>query len=49
MYEKIHNKKLNNLHNITSKIINKNQIIVLEDLNVNGMMKNHNLAKIRSI
>jgi putative transposase len=44
-HEKIYNKKLNNLHNITSKIINENQIIVLEDLNVSGMLQNHKLAK----
>jgi putative transposase len=31
--------------NITTKIVSENQIIVLEDLNVSGMMKNHKLAK----
>jgi putative transposase len=44
-YEKIKNQKQDFLHNITTKIINENQVIVLEDLNVSGMMKNHKLAK----
>lgn len=33
------------LHKITSKIIDKNQVIVLEDLKVSNMMKNHCLAQ----
>ena len=44
-HEQIKNQKISYLHNITSKIINENQVIVLEDLNVSGMMKNHKLAK----
>lgn len=44
-HEKIKNRKQDYLHNITTKIINENQVIVLEDLNVSGMMKNHKLAK----
>jgi putative transposase len=44
-HEKIKNQKQDFLHNITTKIINENQVIVLEDLNVSGMMKNHKLAK----
>ena len=43
-HEKIKNQKQDYLHNITTKIINENQVIVLEDLNVSGMMKNHKLA-----
>lgn len=30
---------------ITNKLINENQVICIEDLNVNGMLKNHHLAK----
>ena len=45
VHEKIKNKKQDYLHNITTKIVNENQIIILEDLNVSGMMKNHKLAK----
>jgi putative transposase len=33
------------LHKLTSKIIRENQTIVIEDLNVKGMMQNHKLAK----
>jgi len=44
-HEKIYDIRLNYIHNITSKIINDNQVIVLEDLNVEGMLKNHCLAK----
>jgi len=44
-YEKIKNKKQDYIHKLTSKIICENQTIVLEDLNVSGMMKNHKLAK----
>ena len=33
------------LHKLSSQIINENQVIVSEDLNVSGMVKNHKLAK----
>lgn len=45
IYEKITNIRKDNIHKITSQIVNDNQIIVCEDLNVTGMMKNHHLAK----
>ena len=45
IYEKIKNQRLNYLHQITSKLVNENQIICIEDLNVKGMMYNHKLAK----
>lgn len=44
-YEKLDNIKINYLHNITSKLVSENQTIVIEDLNVSGMLKNHNLAR----
>jgi len=44
-YEKLNNKKENYLHHITNQLLNENQVIIIEDLNVKGMMKNHNLAK----
>jgi putative transposase len=44
-YERIGNQKLDYLHNITSKLVNENQVIIMEDLNVSGMMQNHNLAR----
>ena len=45
VHEKIKNQRLNYLHQITSKLVNENQIICIEDLNVSGMMFNHKLAK----
>jgi putative transposase len=45
VYEKLNNKKENYLHHITNKLLNENQVIVIENLNVRGMMQNHNLAK----
>ncbi|MGC8713332.1 MAG: IS200/IS605 family element RNA-guided endonuclease TnpB [Leptodesmis sp.] len=33
------------LHKLSRKIVNENQVIVTENLNVKGMVKNHNLAK----
>ena len=45
LHERIRNQKQDFLHNITTKIINENQVIILEDLNVSGMLKNHKLAK----
>ena len=44
-YEKLTNLKQNHLHKISNSLINENQVICKEDLNVNGMMKNHKLAK----
>ena len=44
-YEKLNNIKENYLHKVTNKLLNENQIIVMEDLCVSGMMKNHKLAK----
>jgi len=44
-YEKLNNKKENYLHHITNRLLDENQVIVIEDLNVKGMLKNHNLAK----
>ena len=45
MHEKIVNQRKDFLHKLSSKIINENQVIVLEDLKVKNMLKNHNLAK----
>jgi len=45
LYEKLNNVKENYLHHVVNQILNENQVIVIENLNVSGMMKNHNLAK----
>ena len=44
-HEKLNNQKNNYLHHVTNSLLNDNQVIVMEDLNVKGMMKNHKLAK----
>ena len=43
--EKIRNQRLWYIHHIVNQLLNENQVIVMEDLNVSGMMKNHKLAK----
>jgi putative transposase len=45
IHVKIANIRHNNIHQITSKLINENQVICLEDLSVKNMMSNHCLAK----
>jgi putative transposase len=45
LYYHISNIRKDCLHKITSKIIDENQVIVLEDLKVSNMMKNHKLAQ----
>lgn len=44
-HEKIVNQRKDYLHKLSSKIINESQVIVLEDLKVSNMLKNHKLAK----
>lgn len=44
-HEKVKNCRLDYIHKVTSKIIRENQTVIIEDLNIEGMMKNHNLAK----
>lgn len=45
LHQKITNQRKDFLHKISSKLINENQVIVIEDLRVSNMMKNHKLAK----
>lgn len=45
IHEKIHNTRIDNLHKISHKLVQENQLIVSEDLGVSNMVKNHNLAK----
>jgi len=44
LYEKLNNKKEYYLHSIANQLLSENQTIVIEDLNVKGMLKNHKLA-----
>lgn len=45
LHERITNIRKDFLHKISSQIINENQVIITEDLNIKGMVKNHKLAK----
>ena len=45
LHEKIKNQRKDFQHKLSRRIVNENQVIVSEDLNVRGMLKNHRLAK----
>ena len=45
LHEKIANQRKDFLHKTSTKIIRENQSIVIEDLRVKNMLKNHKLAK----
>ncbi len=44
IYKRITDKKQYYLHQVSNTLINENQVIVMEDLNVSGMLRNHKLA-----
>lgn len=44
-HKKLSNKKNTYIHTVTKKIVAENKLIGIEDLNISGMMKNHNLAR----
>ena len=44
-YNKLNNIKEYYLHHVTNHLLSENQTIVIEDLNVTGMLKNHRLAR----
>lgn len=44
-HNKIHNYKENYLHKVANKLLNDNQVIVLETLDLKSMAKNHKMAK----
>jgi putative transposase len=45
VHEKIKNQRKDFQHKWSRKIVNENQVIVSEDLNMKGMLKNHKMAK----
>ncbi|MGG3839616.1 IS200/IS605 family element RNA-guided endonuclease TnpB [Paenibacillus thiaminolyticus] len=45
LHEKIANTRNDFLHKLSTKLINENQVICLEDLQVKNMVRNHKLAK----
>lgn len=44
LYEKVANQRKDFLHKVSTELIRENQSIALEDLNINGMLKNHCLT-----
>lgn len=45
VYEKVTNQRNDFLQKESTKLVRENQTICIEDLNINGMMHNHRLAK----
>lgn len=45
IHEKIVNQRMDFLHKLSCRLVRDNQSIFAEDLNVKGMVRNHNLAK----
>ncbi len=45
LYEKVTNQRKDFLHKTSMQLISENQTICIEDLNIKGMVQNHNLAK----
>ena len=45
IHEKICNSRSDFLHKVSTTLVKENQIIAVEDLNVKGMIRNHNLAR----
>lgn len=44
-HQRVADARRDHLHKLSRRIVNENQVIVVEDLHVKGMVKNHNLAK----
>jgi len=45
LYRKVANQRANTLHQVTTMLAKTKSVIVLENLNVSGMLKNHHLAQ----
>jgi putative transposase len=45
IHKKITNSRLDNLHKVSTELIKKYDTIILEDLNIKGMIKNYKLSK----
>jgi putative transposase len=45
LYRKVGNQRHNTLHQVTTMLAKTKSVIVIEDLNVAGMLKNHHLAQ----
>ena len=45
LHRRIANQRVNTLHHFTSRLAKTKAVVVIEDLNVSGMLKNHHLAQ----
>ncbi len=45
VYERVSNSRADFLHKLSRKLVNENQVVVVENLHVKGMVRNHTLAK----
>jgi len=45
VHERVKNRRKDFVHKVSTRLVNKNQVIAVEDLNVKGMLCNHSLAK----
>jgi putative transposase len=45
VYERVSYSRADCLHKLSRKLVNENQVVVVENLHVKGMVRNHNLAK----
>src|SRR5262249_60085140 len=45
LHRKVANQRANTLHQVTSRLAKTKSVVVIEDLNVAGMLKNHHLAQ----
>jgi putative transposase len=44
VHERVSNSRADFLHKLSRKLVNENQVVVVENLHVKGMVRNHNLA-----
>lgn len=44
-HDRVANARKDYLHKLSTRLVNENQVIAVEDLHVKGMMKNHKLAR----
>ncbi len=45
VHERVSKSRADFLHKLSRKLVNENQVVAVENLNVKGMVRNHNLAK----
>jgi putative transposase len=45
VYERVANSRQDFLHKLSAKLVNENQVVIVENLHLKGMVRNHNLAK----